>query len=55
MHIELPPELEPFVEQEFATENDPIWKRLCDVVVRQLGVRREILRRETRFVEDLGF
>jgi hypothetical protein len=41
--------------EEPSTENDPTWERLCDVLVRQLGVRREILRRETRLVEDLGF
>ena len=40
---------------EPTTENDPIWDRLCNVLVRELGVRREELRRETRFVEDLGF
>ena len=36
-----------------ATEDDPIWDRLCNVLVRELGVRREELWRETRFVEDL--
>ena len=35
-------------------ENDPIWERLCKVVVRQLGVKREVLKRGTRFSEDLG-
>jgi hypothetical protein len=40
---------------EPATEGDPLWDRLCDVVVRQLGVKRETLHRDTRFVEDLGF
>jgi len=43
------------VSEEPATEDDPIWNRLCKVLVRELGVRREDLRRETRFVEDLGF
>jgi hypothetical protein len=28
---------------------------LCDVRVKQSGVRREQLTRDTRFVEDLGF
>ena len=42
------------VSEEPSTENDPIWDRLSDVVVRQFCVRRETLRRETRFVEDLG-
>ncbi len=37
------------------TENDPTWERLCNMLVQQLGVKRETLRRETRFVEDLGF
>jgi len=41
--------------EEPATEDDPMWDRLCKVPVRELGVRREELRRETRFVEDLGF
>ena len=38
-----------------STENDPIWDRLCRVIVTQLAVRRETLSRDTRFVEDLGF
>lgn len=38
-----------------ATEGDPLWDRLCDVLVRQLQVKRETLHRDTRFVEDLGF
>ena len=37
-----------------STEDDPIWDRLCKVIVAQLGVRRETLSRDTRFVEDLG-
>lgn len=43
------------VSEEPSTEDDPIWSRLCDLLVRELGVRREELRRDTRFVEDLGF
>jgi acyl carrier protein len=42
-------------EPKPATEGDPLWGRLCEVVVQQLGVKRETLHRETRFVEDLGF
>jgi hypothetical protein len=38
-----------------STDNDPLWTRLCDVAVKQLGAGREELRRDTRFVEDLGF
>jgi hypothetical protein len=36
--------------EEPSTENDPIWDRLCDVVVDQLAVHRESLSRDTRFV-----
>ncbi|MCU0981263.1 MAG: hypothetical protein MUF25_19095 [Pirellulaceae bacterium] len=42
-------------ESEPATEGDPLWDKLCNILVRQLGVKRETLHRETRFVEDLGF
>jgi uncharacterized membrane protein len=40
--------------KEPSTTNDPIWERLCNVVVRQLGVEKVVLNRGTRFVEDLG-
>jgi hypothetical protein len=40
--------------EEPSTENDSVWGRLCDVLVRQLDVRREILHRETCLAEDLG-
>jgi acyl carrier protein len=40
---------------ELQPADDPIWNRLCDVLVEQLGVEREALRRDTRFVEDLSF
>ncbi|MBN2217478.1 MAG: hypothetical protein JW719_08885 [Pirellulales bacterium] len=36
-----------------STDNDPIWDSLCEIVVDQLGVKREFLNRDTRFVEDL--
>ncbi|MGW8256144.1 MAG: hypothetical protein ACWGMZ_01530 [Thermoguttaceae bacterium] len=36
------------------TKDDPIWDRLCDVLVRELAVRKESLHRGTKFVEDLG-
>lgn len=39
---------------ESTPPDDPIWNRLCDVVVRQLGVKRDVLHRHTRFVEDIG-
>lgn len=32
----------------------PIWERYLAVVERELGVPREALRPEMRFVEDLG-
>jgi hypothetical protein len=41
--------------EELRPADDPIWNRLCDVLVEQLGVQRESLRRDTRFVEDLSF
>jgi hypothetical protein len=34
--------------------DDPVWDRLCDVLVRQLGARKDTLHRGTRFVADLG-
>lgn len=40
--------------KEPSTTNDPIWERLCAVVVRQLSVEKAVLNRGTRFVEDLG-
>lgn len=43
------------VDPNVGVEGDPIWERLCKVVVEQLGVPRESLRRETDFVKDLGF
>lgn len=36
------------------TAGDPLWDRLCEVLVRQLGVQRETLHRDTRLVEELG-
>lgn len=48
-------EFYPAVEPNEDVEGDPIWERLCKVIVDQLGVQRESLRRETDFVEDLGF
>ncbi len=38
-----------------STVDDPIWDRLCSVIVRELGVDRAQLDRHTRFIEDLGF
>ncbi len=48
-------EFHPAVEPNADVEGDPIWERLCKVIVDQLGVERESLRRETDFVKDLGF
>jgi len=47
-------EFHPMVEPDADAGGDPIWERLCKVIVRQLGVPRESLRRETDFVRDLG-
>jgi hypothetical protein len=46
---QFPPPVEP------PTENDPIWEKLCEIIVQNRWARRETLRRDTRFVEDLGF
>jgi hypothetical protein len=35
-------------------ENDEAWNKLCQIIVNQLGVKRERLHRETQFVKDLG-
>ena len=48
-------EFHPAVEPTVDLEGDPIWERLCKVIVEQLGVPRDSLRRETDFVKDLGF
>ena len=48
-------EFHPAVEPKVDSEGDPIWERLCKVIVEQLGVPRDSLRRETDFVKDLGF
>jgi len=48
-------EFHPAVEPNLDVECDPIWERLCKVIVEQLGVPRDSLRRETDFVKDLGF
>jgi hypothetical protein len=42
-------------DPEPSTVDDPIWERLCSVIVRELGVDGEQLNRHTRLVEDLGF
>lgn len=33
---------------------DQIWNKLIDVIIRQLGVRREEVNKESNFVYDLG-
>jgi acyl carrier protein len=33
---------------------DQIWNKLVDVIIRQLGVRREEVKKESNFVYDLG-
>ncbi|MBC8871765.1 MAG: hypothetical protein H8E44_20245 [Planctomycetes bacterium] len=48
-------EFHPAVEPNVDSEGDPTWERLCKVIVEQLGVPRDSLRRETDFVKDLGF
>jgi hypothetical protein len=48
-------EFHPAGEPHADMEGDPIWERLCKVIVEQIGVPRESLRRETAFVRDLGF
>jgi hypothetical protein len=33
---------------------DQIWNKLVDIIIRQLGVRREEVKKESNFVYDLG-
>jgi hypothetical protein len=46
---QFPPPVEP------STENDPIWEKLCEIIVQNRWARRETLRRDSMFAEDLGF
>ena len=36
-------------------ENEEVWNKLCDLIVKQIGVKREKIQRVTKFVDDLGF
>jgi hypothetical protein len=36
-------------------ESEQVWNQLCELIVKQMGVKRETLHRGTRFVEDIGF
>jgi hypothetical protein len=42
-------------DPEPPTVDDPIWDRLCNVIVRELGIDRQQLDRRTRMTEELGF
>lgn len=35
-------------------DEDQIWNKLVDVIIRQLGVRRKEIKKESNFVYDLG-
>ena len=40
--------------EEAGSSPSDLWEAVCALVSHQLGASREKLRRETRFVEDLG-